>query len=137
MLGKYSTIRLPVSIRPGGPVQAKAVGVRVAGCGEAVGGTGEAVLVGVGAGGYVGAGVRAADGVGILGRLEAVGVKVCTAGETATSWLDEQATSHKPSHRLDVNSRTALTIFPISQECTRKLVIRCKLRFNSPSPRLG
>jgi hypothetical protein len=113
-LGKYSTIRLPVSIRPGGPVQAKGVGVRVGGCGEGVGGTEEAVLVGVGAGGCVGAGVRVADGVETLGKLEAVGVKVPAAGETATSWLDEQAASPKPSHRLDANSATAFTIFPIS-----------------------
>ena len=118
-------------------MQARVVGVKVGSRGEGVGGTGEAVLVGVGAGGCVGAGVRVAEGVETLGRLKAVGVKVCAAGETATSWLDEQAASPKPSHRLDANSTTALTIFPISQECTRKLEIRCKLRFNSTSPRLG
>jgi hypothetical protein len=81
------------------------------------------VLVGVGAGGCVGAGVRVADGIETLGRLVAVGVKVTATGEAAASRLDEQAASPKPSHRLDANSATALTIFPISRECTRKLAI--------------
>jgi hypothetical protein len=102
-------------------VQAKAVGVRVRGSGEGVGGTGEAVLVGVGEGGWVGAGVWVADGFEIIGTLETVGVKVTAAGEMATSWLDEQAASTKLSHRLDANRATTLTIFPISRECTRKL----------------
>ena len=84
-LGKYSVVRSPVSIRPDGPVQARAVGVRVGGRGEGVEATGEAVLVGVGVCGCVGEDVRVADGVDALGRLVAAGVKVTAAVETAPS----------------------------------------------------
>ena len=125
-LDKYSEARSPVSIRPDGPVQARTVGVRVGSSGEGVGGTGEAVMVGVKAGVGVGEDVRVVEVVEAFGRSVVMAVNVTAMGDTTASWLDEQAVSPIPSHRLDANSTTTLMILPISRECTRKLAIAGK-----------
>jgi len=130
-LGKYSVVSSSVTILPDGPVQVRAVGVRVGGRGEGVAGTKEAVLVGEKVGKCVGEEVWTADGVETLGRSVAVGVNVTAVGDTTASWLDEQAASPITNNRLDANSAAVCTIFPISRECTRKLVILGKLQTNT------
>jgi len=46
---------------------------------------------------------------------------VTTAGPEAAGRFDEQAANPKAINRLDTNIATTLTVFPINEECTRKL----------------